>query len=69
MIPQNEERDRETLAMQKGDSNSNNYWSFIYSWKSFRIWIRKKYMKNYCNLIQKAFLLGTAKIIRKVLDT
>ena len=37
--------------------------------KDFRTWIRKIQMENYCNLMQKACLLGTAKIIRKVFVT
>ena len=37
--------------------------------KDFRTWIRKIQMENYCNLMQKACLLGTAKIIRKVFGT
>ena len=37
--------------------------------KGFRTWIRKIQMENYCGLMQKACLLGTAKIIKKVLDT
>ena len=37
--------------------------------KGFRTWIRKMQMENYCNLMQKACLLGIAKIIRKALDT
>ena len=35
----------------------------------FRTWIRKMQIENYCKLMQKACLLGTAEIIRKVLDT
>ena len=37
--------------------------------KCFRTWIRKIQMENYCDLLQKACLLGTAKIIRKIFDT
>ena len=32
-------------------------------------WIRKIQMENYCDPLQKACLLGTAKIIRKIFDT
>ena len=31
--------------------------------KNFRTWIRKIQMENYCYLMQKACLIGTAKII------
>ena len=35
----------------------------------FRTRIRKIKTENYCDLMQKAYLLGTAKIIKMVLDT
>ena len=37
--------------------------------KGFRTWIRKIQMENYCELMQNVCLLGTPKIMRKVLDT
>ena len=37
--------------------------------KNFKSWTKMIEMDNYLDLMQKACLLGTAKIIRKVLDT
>ena len=34
-IPRIKKRDRDTLAMQKSDNNSNNHWSFRYNWQRF----------------------------------
>ena len=68
MIPWIEERDRETLTMQKVLVIPIITGAFGTISKGFRTWTRKIEM-NYCDLKQKACLLGTAKFIRKVLDT
>ena len=60
-----EERDKETLAIQK----SGIIGALGTIGKDFRTCIRKIQMQNCCNLMQKTCLLGTAKIIRKVVDT
>ena len=37
--------------------------------KAFRTWTKKIQMENYCGFMQKPCLLGTFKIIAKVLGT
>lgn len=60
-------RERETLVMQKSGSNSNSQRSFRYKKQEFQNMDQINTDGDYYDLMQKAYLLGTTKIIRKVL--
>ena len=65
MTLQIKEKDREILAMQKCDNNSEIIGALGANSKDFRTWIRKKQMDNYRHVMQMPCLLETARIIRK----
>lgn len=53
--------------MQKSGSNSNSQRSFRYKKQEFQNMDQINTDGDYYDLMQKAYLLGTTKIIRKVL--
>ena len=62
-------KDTKILTMQKSGKNSKNRWRFRCNWQGFQNMDQKITNGELLPFMQKACLLRTAKIVRKVLDT